>query len=267
MPDRLIDDVVNLASTCALQGGGLLRRGLTGVDGEREVLQEKSFATDIATRTDLAIQHAIVRRIRARFPDDDFVLEEGEASQARRKNRPWRWIIDPLDGTSNFVRGMWPSAISIAVEYDTQVIAGVVYEPVHDELYVAIAGKGATCNGRPIHGGSVGMLAHAFVSIGGAEPRNQDPCRPSVMKVMAEQADSVRDLGATALQLCYVANGRVDAHISLSVQHWDVAAGFLIAREAGCAFRTIESLSPFSAIVCNPDLLDEVASAVATACS
>lgn len=217
------------ASDLARLGGARL---LEDVGRPRHV-RSKSLRTDVVTATDRAIQETIVRRIRVMHPDDGILAEEDGETLAGTSGR--RWVIDPLDGTSNFVRGLWPAVVSVGLERGGELSAGAVYDPVQDELFAAEIGSGAYCNGIKLDRSHDAVeLRDAYVGISGAEARGPDTMRVKAFSRFAVEADSVRDLGSTALQLCYVAHGRLDAQLVFAVRPWDAAAGFVIAREAGC---------------------------------
>jgi myo-inositol-1(or 4)-monophosphatase len=186
---------------------------------------------DIVTATDLEVQRLIVRRLRRRFPAHGILAEEGLDATAGTE---WRWIVDPLDGTKNFAHGLPSFCVSIAVERGGQVEVGVVHEPVYDELFVAVRGCGAWCNGRPIRVSAVNQLDAAFLGTG--LPHRVHRFARSVGRTFTRFATcslGVRDRGAGALDLCYVACGRFDGYWEIDQSPWDIAAGGLIVTEAG----------------------------------
>ncbi len=186
---------------------------------------------DIVTATDLEVQRLIVRRLRRRFPAHGILAEEGLDATAGTE---WRWIVDPLDGTKNFAHGLPSFCVSIAVERGGQVEVGVVHEPVYDELFVAVRGCGAWCNGRPIRVSAVKQLDAAFLGTG--LPHRVHRFARSVGRTFTRFATcslGVRDRGAGALDLCYVACGRFDGYWEIDQSPWDIAAGGLIVTEAG----------------------------------
>ncbi len=217
---------------------------LEGLDSEHQITT-KSSNTDVTTQTDLAIQNLIVNEIQEHFPHDGILAEENLLIEGRNSRR---WIIDPLDGTSNFVRGLWPSAISIGLESEGKFVCGVVFDPVHDELFSAADGHGSFVNGKRLDRTDDSVkIDEAFVGISGTSRTKPPEYRADLLGRLVTETDSIRDLGSTALQLCYVANGRYDAHIVLNVSIWDIAAGFVIAKEAGCLVEGFREGSPASA--------------------
>lgn len=186
---------------------------------------------DIVTATDVEIQGRIVRRIRRRFPAHGILAEEGLDATAGTE---WRWIVDPLDGTKNFAHGIPSFCVSIAAERGGTLELGVVLDPMHDELFAAVRGCGAWCNGRPIRVSEVSQLDAAFLGTG--LPHRVRRFGGSVGRTFARFAVSslgVRDRGAGALDLCYVACGRFDGYWEIDQSPWDIAAGGLIVEEAG----------------------------------
>ena len=220
--------LLSIAHRLAEEAGQLLLDGLATA----EVLGSKSTLTDMVTSMDRASEQHIVDGIRAARPDDAIVGEEG-ADHAGTSGV--RWIIDPLDGTTNYLYALPAYAVSIAVEVDGEVIAGVVVDPSHRETYAATIGGGATCNGRPIACSDVRELAHALVGTGFSYDADRRTRQGAVAARLLPRARDIRRMGAAALDLCWVACGRLDAFYEKGLQSWDLAAGSLIAREAGAA--------------------------------
>jgi myo-inositol-1(or 4)-monophosphatase len=186
---------------------------------------------DIVTSVDEEAQALLARRIRRTFPAHGILAEEGLDSGAGAE---WRWIVDPLDGTKNFARGIPSFCVAIAAERDGQVELGVVFDPIQEELFLGVRGHGAWLNGRPIQVSKTRMLTRAFLATG--MPHRVRRFAGSVGRTFARFADcslGVRDRGAGALDLCYVACGRFDGYWEIDQSPWDVAAGGLIVEEAG----------------------------------
>lgn len=191
---------------------------------------------DFVTEVDLAAQDLIVTRIQEHFPGHQIVAEEGETAVPLWQNggNPvCTWIIDPIDGTSNYSRG-WPNfAVSIALAVDGMPELGVVYDPVHEELYTAVSGAGSFCNGEPLQCSQVSDLAEAILAFDSSrdfEPRQQTL---SLLNILAHEVRTIRAIGSAALALCWMANGRLDAYFNFNMKVWDVAAAGLILTEAG----------------------------------
>ena len=224
MPEAV--ELLSLAHRLAEEAGQLLLDGLATA----EVLGSKSTLTDMVTSMDRASEQHIVDGIRAARPDDAIVGEEG-ADHAGTSGV--RWIIDPLDGTTNYLYAVPAFAVSIAVEVDGEIIAGVVADPSHRETFAATRGAGATCNGKPIACSDVETLANALVGTGFSYDAARRTRQGAVVARLLPRARDVRRFGAAALDLCWVACGRLDAFYEKGLQAWDLDAGALIAREAG----------------------------------
>ncbi len=192
----------------------------------------KSTPTDVVTEADRATERLIVDTLRRLRPSDQVLGEETGAHNTVPQSRV-RWVLDPIDGTVNYLYGIPFYAVSLAAEVDGQVVVGVVRNPVTGEEWSAVAGQGAYRDGRRLTGSTVTDLSQTLVATGfGYNPAR----RAYQARVLAELMDVVRDirrLGAAALDLCYVAEGRIDAFYEKGLAPWDLAAGGLIAREAG----------------------------------
>jgi myo-inositol-1(or 4)-monophosphatase len=196
----------------------------------RFTVREKSPA-NLVTEADLAAQEAIHGLISTRCPDHGFLGEEG-LSRAGADAR-YRWIIDPLDGTSNYVHRFPYYAVSIGLEESGELLAGVILDPTRDELFAAVRGSGATLNGRPLRTSRVDRMEDTFaVASLPVAARRDDPAFERFARVL-EHVQTVQRTGSAALNLAYVAAGRIDAFWSSSLKPWDMAAGALIVREAG----------------------------------
>ncbi len=218
----------------AARSGGQVLRDLRGRVHPREKAPK-----DLVTEADLASQEAIRQVLAEAFPDHGFLGEEGPAdsfSTVAGKGKgetDFCWVVDPLDGTLNYVRELPNYCVSVALRKGPEVICGTVYDPILDECFSAAAGQGATLNGVPIHSGTCTRVDQALIaaSLPVDIPRgSSEVCR--FIEVM-HCAQSIRRLGSAALSLCYLATGRLDAYWAMCVKVWDVAAGQLIVREAG----------------------------------
>lgn len=219
--------LLDLALDVAREAGRLL------VDGRPDALgvaATKSSPTDIVTEMDTASERLIVGRIRAARPDDGFLGEEGAAEAG---SSGVRWVIDPIDGTVNYLYGLPAWAISIAAEVGGDAIVGVVHVPVLGETYTAIRGEGAFLAGRRLRTTQDVALDRALLGTGFGYAADR---RRAQGKVIAEVLPRVRDIrraGSAAIDLCSVASGRLDGYFERGTQAWDIAAGGLIAQEAG----------------------------------
>ena len=188
---------------------------------------------DLVTEADLASQETIRKILLDAFPDHRFVGEEDTPGAAGEGDSEYRWIVDPLDGTVNYVHRLQTFSVSIALEKAGELLCGVVFDPVMDDWYWAEAGQGAWRNERRLQTSDCSALREALLAA--SFSANLEPGSLEVRRfeqvMCASQA--VRRLGSAALNLCYVAAGGLDGYWATSVKAWDVAAGFLIVQEAG----------------------------------
>ncbi len=221
-------DYIKTCERAARAGGEVLLSWRT-----RFKAREKA-PKDLVTEADLESQQVIQSLLLGEFSEHVFLGEESTPdAQAGADEAEFRWIVDPLDGTVNYVHQLPSFAVSVALERRGELLAGVVCDPVLDECYTASAGQGAFLNGRPISVSRCGRLREALVaaSLSAGVERDAPEVQQFIEVIYAAQA--VRRLGSAALNLSYVAAGRLDAYWATSVKIWDVAAGVLILREAG----------------------------------
>jgi myo-inositol-1(or 4)-monophosphatase len=212
----------------ARTGGEILRRR---VDSIREIRHKG--AIDIVTDVDLESEQAVCATLLGAFPTHTILAEEGGARGGTDSR--YRWIVDPLDGTTNYAHGFPFFCVSIGLEVDGALVLGVVYAPSLDELFVAEAGRGASLNDRPIQVSAIHELDQALLATGFPYDRAEFSRALRSFEVMSLQSQAVRRAGSAALDLCYVACGRLDGYWEHAVKPWDVAAGALIVLEAGGA--------------------------------
>lgn len=218
-------DFLQTAEEAARIGGQVLRSWAS-----RFTVQEKSRA-NLVTEADHASQAAIFEFISRRYPQHSFLGEEGLTTSG--PDPRYRWIIDPLDGTTNYVHSFPYYAVSIGLEQDGELIAGAVYNPVSDEMFLASAGRGAWLNRRPLRCSGVERLDQAMVIASlPVVSGPQDPAVQRFLKVLG-CVQTVQRTGSAAMNLAYLAAGRIDAFWSTSLKPWDMAAGVLLVREAG----------------------------------
>lgn len=196
---------------------------------DRKSYREKK-PKDLVTEADLASQDAIRTRLLTAFPEHGFLGEEG---QDQPSSNGYRWIVDPLDGTVNYVHRLPGFAVSIALEYQGQMLVGVVHDPHADECFTAALGGGSRLNGAAIEPSRCQAMREALIAASFSADVSRDSLEICRFLEVLEACQSVRRLGSAALNLCYVAMGRLDAYWTTSVQAWDVAAGALILTEAG----------------------------------
>ena len=189
---------------------------------------------EIVSAADAEAKNAIVTTLSAAFPDHAIVGEEDGARAARNPDSGSRWIVDPIDGTANFGHGYPYYAISIALARGPELTHAVVLDPVHDELFTAIKGQGALLNGIALRVSACTTLQHAL--IGTVFPTRKSTKLAAYLPVLgalAERCGGIRRAGGCALDLAYIAAGRLDGFWMTSAKPWDVAAGALVVREAG----------------------------------
>lgn len=187
---------------------------------------------NLVTDADRAAEQCVIDHIRNRFPSHRFLAEErGRIEQALS---PYLWIIDPLDGTTNFAHGYPAYCVSIGLEYQGRCILGVIYDPSRDELFTAVDKRGARLNGRSIHVSKTTALDHSLLVTGFAYDIRETP-RNNLNHFcnFALKAQGLRRTGSAALDLCYVAAGRFDGFWEVRLNPWDMAAGTVIVQEAG----------------------------------
>jgi myo-inositol-1(or 4)-monophosphatase len=217
-----------LAQRIAREAGAIQRASYEAV----QRIDSKSQPNDLVTEVDRACEAYLVGEIERERPRDAILAEEGGGTD--HAGATYRWVIDPLDGTTNYAHGYPRFAVSIGVECEGAQVIGVVYDPLLDELYHAALGGGAHRNGRRISVSRESDLRRALVSTGFAYDKaisEDDNTRE--FRAFLKQAREVRRDGSAALDLCYVAGGRFDAYWEFKLSPWDVAAGTLLVTEAG----------------------------------
>jgi myo-inositol-1(or 4)-monophosphatase len=220
----------NLLETCeaAARAGG---RELLSWRGRFQA-REKG-ATDFVTDADLASEAAIRRIVGERFPDHAILGEEQPPDEYPTDPRQMTWIVDPLDGTTNYLHDYPHYAVSVAVARGGELLAGVIYDPVREECFSAANGGGAWCNGETLRTSGVTAAVAALVAVSLPARVRRDSRDLADFVAAAQSCQGVRRSGSAALNLAYVANGTFDAFWASQIQPWDVAAGVLLVREAG----------------------------------
>jgi len=214
------------AITAAIQAGRVLQGRL----GRAKKIGYKG-AVNLVTEMDFLAEKMIVSEIRKQYPDHGFLAEE---KAQKRTGSPYRWIIDPLDGTTNYAHGLPVYCVSIALEKEGDIILGVVYDPSRDELFAAQKGKGARLNGRKIAVSSTSRLSRSLLATGFPyDLRESRVNNFDHFRNFAFRTHAVRRCGSAALDLCYVAAGRFDGFWEMKLGPWDLAAGSLMVAEAG----------------------------------
>ena len=227
---RPADPVLAVAVRAARRAAAVI------ADAARDLKRLPTFSKeqgDIVSAADQEAEQAIVATISAAFPDHAILAEESGASPGAKGDSPYRWIIDPIDGTMNFVHGFPYYAVSIALAHGREITHAVVLDPGRDELFTAIRGRGAQLNDAPLRTSACTRLSDALV--GTVVPTRKSPRLPRFLPIFNALAErcTLRRAGACALDMAYVAAGRLDGFFVTSLRAWDVAAGALLVTEAG----------------------------------
>lgn len=228
MVDTLLDDYAHHAAQIARDAGQILRDRF----GQPHDVRFKG-AIDLVTEADRAAEDLIADRLRTLCPDHDLLCEEGSVGAS--SGSAFRWVVDPLDGTTNFAHGLPTFAVSMALEDAGIPVVGVVYDPMRDELFVARRGGGATLNGIPIHVSGVDQLISSILVTGFSYDFERRAQQAEVWRDFLTRVQAIRQTGSAALNLCYIAAGRLDGYWERGLSPWDVAAGAVIVTESGGA--------------------------------
>lgn len=249
-----------LAETVALEAADLVRQhAVRGV----AVAATKSSEADVVTAADRAAEELIRRRILAERPDDAFLGEEGDDVAG---SSGVRWVVDPIDGTVNFLYGIPEYAVSVAAEVDGETVAGVVVDVAKEHVYAGRVGADPTRDGRPIAVRGPAPLHLRLLATGFHYTRPVREVQAAAVARLLPRVRDVRRTGSCALDLCRVAQGSLDGYVEEGVHAWDHAAGALIARLAGAEVLVTVGAAGNEAIVCGPRHgFDELVDAVRTA--
>jgi myo-inositol-1(or 4)-monophosphatase len=221
-----LDATLALASDLAREAGALalsMRAGIT-------VLETKSSPVDVVTAADKAVEKLLVDALGRVRPEDGLLGEEGAGAAG---TSGLRWVIDPIDGTVNYLYGIPQWAVSIGVEDASGTAVGVVFDPSKDELWQAVRGGGAVLNGTALRCSTATSLATSLVGTGFGYDAKRRAAQSLLLPTLLPAVRDIRRLGAGSLDLCSVAAGRLDAYFEQGLSPWDLSAGGLIAAEAG----------------------------------
>ena len=221
--EKLLQDTIDLSR----EAGAFIRR--EGQHFELIHVEEKGV-NDLVSYVDKTAEKMIVKRLRELLPEAGFITEEGTDQTV---GEAYNWIIDPLDGTTNFIHGLPIFSVSIGLQKDGEIILGVVYEVNKSECFFAIKGGGAFCNETPIKVSASPGLASSLIATGFPHDMDYVDSYMDVLKVITRKSRGFRRLGSAAIDLCYVACGRVDGYFQHNLQPYDVAGGLIIVKEAG----------------------------------
>jgi myo-inositol-1(or 4)-monophosphatase len=220
--------MIELAIAAAQEAGAFLKERV----GKVLAIEEKfGQARNLVSEIDKGSEAGIIRRIKARYPDHDILAEE---SGLQHTGSDYRWIIDPLDGTTNFLHAVPIFCVTIVIEFKGEIIAGVTYDPNRDELFTAELGSGAFLGTQQLHVSTAETMIQSLMVTGFPYNLGENKDRPlDHFGNFAMASQGIRRLGSAALDLAYVASGRFDGYWEVSLNPWDMAAGVLIVREAG----------------------------------
>lgn len=226
-----MDPFVTIGTRAARKAGDYIVRHIDRLDSVRVGRKEQN---DFVTEVDQAAERIIVEEILRAYPDHAVLGEEFGEQNNEDGDKEYMWIIDPLDGTTNFIHGFPVFAVSIALQQNGRTIAAVIYDPSRDELFTAARGKGAFLDRRRIRATSHPALKHALIGTGFPFRKGQDVDKYLAMfRAVMEKTSGIRRPGSAALDLAWLAAGRVDGFWEMGLKPWDIAAGCLIIEEAG----------------------------------
>jgi myo-inositol-1(or 4)-monophosphatase len=228
--------MLNIAVRAARNAGKIIAKSYEQLD---LVQAELKGSNDFVTNVDKEAEQAIISTIQASYPDHSFVAEESGITDG--KDSKFQWIIDPLDGTTNFVKGIPHFAVSIALKVDGKLDQAVVFDPIRGELFTASKGAGAQLDGKRIRVTKAKELTGTLIATGFPfKQKHQLEAYQAIFSEMFTQVADMRRAGSAALDLAYVAAGRVEGFWEIGLKPWDTAAGQLIAREAGAVIADFE---------------------------
>ena len=219
---------IEIATNAAREAGIFLKQSVGAI---RSIEQKEGLETNLVTDIDKRSEEMIIRRIREHFPDHGILAEESGSTD---RDAETIWVIDPLDGTTNFTHGLPIFCVSIGVMHRGELTAGVVYDPNHDEMFTAEKGKGAWLNGNRMRVSGQSKLMSSLLVTGFPYTIRENPYNAiEHFNTFLVSSQAVRRLGSAAIDFCYVAAGRFDGFWEVSLNPWDMAGGVLIVREAG----------------------------------
>lgn len=252
--EALKAELLDIALEAAARAGAFLRDGRPEDLG---VAATKTSAVDVVTEMDIASEKLITAFLAERRPDDGVLGEEGASSAG---TSGVEWVIDPIDGTVNYLYGRPDWSVSIAARKDGETIVGVVAAPMRGETYRAVLGGGAHVNDRPAHARVAPPFEQALVGTGFGYLEARRAHQADVVRELVPRVRDIRRGGSAAIDLCDVATGRLDAYYERGLNPWDYAAGDLIAREAGALTggRPGEAVSPELTIAAPPGLFEQL---------
>jgi myo-inositol-1(or 4)-monophosphatase len=256
MPEPSLDELHDLALAAAAAAVDLIHTRRPS----SFAIDRKSTPTDMVTEMDTASERLIRSIVLGSRPHDVVVGEEGGSQGEGAGPDTVTWWVDPIDGTTNYVYDHPGYNVSIAAEVAGRTVVGVIADPTHGRTYSAIAGRGAWCDGRRLQLGPAAPLSASLVATGFSYDPERRARQGAVLAQVVPRVRDIRRMGAAALDLCSVASGRVDAYYEVGLAMWDLAAGALIAAEAGARLGSIDGgpVRPESVLVAHPERFDEL---------
>ena len=245
------EELLNLATTVARDAGTLLLDRFNG--GRERALESKSTPTDLVSEADLASERLISDALARARPDDGFLGEEGGGEEG---SSGLTWVVDPLDGTVNFLFSIPQWCVSVAVRDSQGAVAGAIFDPCRDELFTATRSGDALLNGTPLVPSSCHDLATAMVATGFAYDSDVRAAQAEVLARLLPRVRDIRRFGSAALDLAWTATGRYDAYFERTVKPWDIAAGTLVCERAGLSVAELPERAglPFGVMAAAPAL-------------
>uniref|UniRef100_A0A0B7B4D4 Inositol-1-monophosphatase n=1 Tax=Arion vulgaris TaxID=1028688 RepID=A0A0B7B4D4_9EUPU len=260
-----LDEIYNTALEVASKAGQMIRDAFS----IEKLVDTKLSNADLVTETDKAVEAVVQSLIKAKFPNHKFIGEETTADSGEKcqlTNDP-TWIIDPIDGTTNFVHSIPDVAFSLGVTVGKKVVVGVVYIPVKEELFTARLGQGAFLNGKKLQTNKIKELKNSVVIMEGGSSRDATIVNEKIKNIhtVVTNSHGIRSYGSAAMNLAYVAAGRGEAYIEYGIHIWDFIAGALIAAEAGATVldptgSELDYLHRRILCACTPELAHEMSS-------
>ncbi|MGH9129388.1 MAG: inositol monophosphatase family protein [Acidimicrobiales bacterium] len=243
MTDADPDALLALATALATEAGALL---IAGIDQARTDVATKSSVTDMVSEMDRAAESFIVASVRHERPDDAILAEEGASAEG---TSGLRWVIDPLDGTTNYLYGIPAWSVSVAVEAHGKPLVGVVRDPSRGDTFSAIAGRGSWRHTARLRPRPAPTLDRALIGTGFGYDSTRRAAQAALLPTVLPAVRDIRRFGSAALDLCWVAAGELDAYFEAGLSPWDLAAGSLVASEAGAWVGTVDAAPELPDIV------------------
>ncbi|XP_005097043.1 inositol monophosphatase 2 [Aplysia californica] len=235
VPDKEVQAIYDLALEVARKAGVLIREAFV----KEKSVETKDSEADLVTETDQAVEKFVHDMIKAKYPDHKFIGEEtfAETGQKCELTDEPTWIIDPIDGTTNFVHRVQEVSFSLGVTINKKPVIGIVYAPVKEEMFTARLGQGAFCNDQRLKANSITELKKSLGIVEGGSARDPAVVQDKITNIhsILKNCHGFRAYGSCAINLCHVAAGRGDFYVEYGVHIWDFIAGVLIAQEAGAS--------------------------------